>query len=148
MSHDIDEALIGLRSSLAADSELTALLGDAAQIYREKEPRTKVIYPILTIICDTDNPAIGNSGTGVWRPDVEIGIQAKHESTCRAIQGVLDANWNIPLNRQAAITTENFAITLMRRVNSIRIGPVGLIATDEQIHLITTLWQLRIHKTA
>lgn len=142
---NMDEALIGLRDVMVADNDLTALLGDAEQIYRERQPQKKVTYPILTLICDNDNPQIDVTGTGVFRPDLEIGIQAKRESTCRAIMAVLD-EYNIPLNRQQ-IATDNFAITLMRRTNSISLGPIALVNTDEQIHLLNTLWQLRIHKT-
>lgn len=147
MSHNIDEAMVGLRDALVGDSELTDLLGDADQIYREQQPGAVVSYPIITMIIENDNPETGLTATGVWRPDIEIGIQAKRESDCRKILGVLNANWNIPLNRKTPITTDNFAITLMRQTNSLHIGAIKQIGTDDRIHLINAFWQLRINKT-
>lgn len=147
MSHNLDEALIGLYDALAAESDLTDLLGGADQIYREP-PTVKVTYPILIVIVPEDNPQIQFSGTGIWRPDLEIGIHAKKQSTCRAILGVLDEHFDIPRNRTAAIDSANFSISLMRRTNAVAMGPISLVDTDEPIHLINSLWQLRVHKTS
>lgn len=147
MSHDLHEALNGLYDALAANSTLTNLLGDANQIYTER-PRTPVSYPILTVIIPEDNPTVNLSGTGVWRPELEIGIQAKQTSKCREILGVLDDHFDIPRNRQTSIDSDNFSITLMRRTQAVYVGPIAVIGTDEEIHLLNSLWQLRIHKTS
>lgn len=140
---DPSEIWKALRTALTGDATLVAMLDSADQIWRQS-PDGPMAYPAIVLHVADDNPQAQISGTGVWRPQLELHVFATDYDTCRAIVHRIDEQFTIPENR-AEITSTNYRLTLLRRRNGIEVGTVRPIDSTQRIRQYTTEWHCRVN---
>lgn len=141
---DHSEIWKALRVAMTGDATLVAMLDSADQIWRQA-PDGPISYPAIEIRVSDDRPQDQISGTGVWRPNLEIHVYAETFDICRQIIGRLDEQFTIPENRQQ-ITSNSYRLTLLRRRNGIEVGTVRPVDSGKNIRHYASEWRCRINK--
>ena len=142
----MDEIWKALRDALLTDSTLTALLGGETEIYFDVHDG-KLAFPCIVIDIRALNPVNQNgSFTGVWRPDLQINLYGIDRFVLDRINARLEDAWDIPRNRTALISSDNFQITSMRQLNGGHVGTVRSQQSTKPLRHFAGEWKLRVSK--
>jgi hypothetical protein len=134
-----------LRTTMVADAQLDALLGGTAEqrIFRD-QTKGEPDYPYLRIWFVSDGKDNLNSGTGVFRPTLQIDIFHTDAVVGDQIVERLDALFDIPRTNAAGLAMTNYRCDNMIRSSdllrfpSVRQGETSVvqIVTEWRGHVV------------
>lgn len=143
---DLAEVWKAIADVIAADSDVLTIFGGSASgrvVYDESKAPKDFSFPFIRLLLVNDGLDTFTTGSGNYRPRLQIDIFGPRGSENEALRARLDALLWIPIKRPAGITTTNFRIREMRRTNAVRLE-TQLEHNGQRVVQLMTDWNLKI----
>lgn len=116
---DLSEINKAIGDILSGDTTLTNMLGQTpGVIYEETDVPADLSFPVVRFYLVGEGPDTRIVEPGKFRPRLQLDAVGTNQSKNRAIIARADELLTVPYHRAEGISTSNFLVTVLRRVNT------------------------------
>lgn len=145
MTLDYTEIINAAADAIAADTDFTDLLATGSKVIYQGNPQKTLAAPFCHWEWNRVRSRTSAEGRADW--DITMRVFAPRMSICRAIEGVLAENWQIPTQRVASVASTNHRLTELLLLSSTEIDQTVRVGKDmSDLRMLVLIWSAKTRK--